>query len=148
MMRQDVISRRHIDDAGARLKAFSDDPRLDLIRPPPFATLTRLDNLATPNAANLLAGASMAGTPQINGLETPHTSIHNAPQQRNKAPHGVVPRRVAIGAPVAPPPFLGEHRQAAVGDHDTARQARHLSLMRHFPPAVGDTLRLQALSNG
>jgi hypothetical protein len=36
MMGQNVIARRHIADPGARLKAFGDDPRLDLIRPTPL----------------------------------------------------------------------------------------------------------------
>jgi hypothetical protein len=48
-MRQDVMARRHIDDPDARLKAFSDDPRLNLIRPTSLAPPQRLNNLATPH---------------------------------------------------------------------------------------------------
>lgn len=39
----------HINDTDAQLKAFGDDPRLDLIRPTPFASSQRLNNLAKPH---------------------------------------------------------------------------------------------------
>jgi hypothetical protein len=45
-MGQDVIARRHIDNPGTRLKAFGDDQRLDLVRPPPLAPSLRLHKLA------------------------------------------------------------------------------------------------------
>jgi len=51
MMRQEIVARRHFDDTHARLKAFSDDPCLDLIRPSPFAPPPRLDNLAPAHKA-------------------------------------------------------------------------------------------------
>jgi hypothetical protein len=49
MMGQNVIPRRHIDDPHARLKAFGDDPRLDLSWPSPLAPPPQLDNLAPPH---------------------------------------------------------------------------------------------------
>jgi hypothetical protein len=72
MMGQDVIARRHIDDPGAWLKAFGDNPRLHLSRPAPLASPPRLNDLAPTNKsiatichakppsanADLLAGAS------------------------------------------------------------------------------------------
>jgi hypothetical protein len=72
MTGQNVIARGHIDDPGTRLKAFGDDPRLDLFRPQPLPPSPRLDNLAPahkciatsrhaippPVLAGLLGGAS------------------------------------------------------------------------------------------
>jgi len=49
MIGQNVIARRHIADPRARLKAFGQNPRLDLIRPTPLAPPSRLDNLAPPH---------------------------------------------------------------------------------------------------
>ena len=72
MMGQNVIARGNIDNPNTRLKAFGDDPRLDIIRPTPLAPPPRLDNLASahkpiatirhpkppPDLGRLLAGAS------------------------------------------------------------------------------------------
>jgi hypothetical protein len=69
---EEVMARRHIDDPGAWLKAFGDNPRLHLSRPAPLASPPRLDDLAPTNKsiptichakppaanADLLAGAS------------------------------------------------------------------------------------------
>jgi hypothetical protein len=49
MMGQNVMARRHIDDPGAWLKAFGNNPRLDLIRPASLAAPPRLNDLAPTN---------------------------------------------------------------------------------------------------
>jgi hypothetical protein len=43
------MARRHIDDPGAWLKAFGDNPRLHLSRPAPLASPPRLNELAPSN---------------------------------------------------------------------------------------------------
>jgi len=74
MMGQDVIARRHIDDTGAWLKAFGDDPRPNLIRPAPLAPLPRLNELAPTNKSIATIGHAkrpsanadlIAGSPRV-----------------------------------------------------------------------------------
>jgi hypothetical protein len=71
-MGQDVIACCHIADPHTRLKAFGNDPSLELSRPPPLASPPRFDNLTPPHKttatvrhaqppsaqADLLAGAA------------------------------------------------------------------------------------------
>ena len=87
-MSQNVIARGNIRDPDARLQAFGDDPRLDIIRPTPLASPPGLDNLASahktiatihhtiplPFSEDFSQARHTSGMVQINGARPPLTA--------------------------------------------------------------------------